>query len=82
MARTTLIIPDALWREVKLRTANENRTISDWIADAIRLKIQAAGRAPSPPKVKFDEVWISKPGGADLPYPLTRDAIYDPSERA
>lgn len=75
MARTTLIIPDALWRELKLRAAKENLTISDWVADAVKLKLQPASKNPAA-KIKFDEIWTSKPLGP-LPSPLTREWIYD-----
>lgn len=75
MARTTLVIPDPLWREVKLRSAKENRTISEWVADAIKGKIQPAGKV-SAQKIKFEDFWVSKPMGP-LPCPLTRDWIYD-----
>ena len=74
MARTTLVIPDALWREVKLRAAKENKNISEWVAEAIQLKIKPAGKV-SPPRMKFDDFWISKPLGP-MPYPLTREWIY------
>ncbi len=74
MARTTLVIPDTLWREVKLRAAKENRTISDWVAEAIKGKIQPAAKTST--KIKFEDFWISKPMGA-FPHPLTRDWIYD-----
>ena len=75
MARTTLIIPDALWREVKLRAAKENKNISEYVAEAIQMKVKPAGKA-APPKYKFDEAWFAKPGGANLPNPLTREHIY------
>lgn len=74
MARTTLVIPDALWREVKLRAAKENMTISDWVSEAIKGKIQPAVKASSP-KPKFDDFWVSKPMGLKIvPF---RDQIYD-----
>lgn len=76
MARTTLIIPDALWREVKLRAAKENKNISEWVAAAIQLKIKPAGKT-SPPKYKFGDVWKPKAMGL-IPYPLTREHIYGP----
>ena len=77
MARTTLVIPDALWREVKLRAAKENKTISDWVAEAVQGKIRPAGKTSSA-KYKFDQAWFAKPGGKNLPYPLTREHIYGP----
>lgn len=76
MARTTLVIPDALWREVKLRAAKENRTISEWVADAVQGKLKPKKTTP-PPKYKFDEVWKPKAMGL-IPYPLTREHIYGP----
>ncbi|MBI4178794.1 hypothetical protein HY522_05110 [bacterium] len=77
MARTTLVIPDALWREVKLRAAKENKTISDWVAEAVQSRIKPAGKR-TPPGYKFDAAWFAKPGGKDLPFPLTREHIYGP----
>ena len=76
MARTTLIIPDALWREVKLRAAKENKNISEWVAEGIQLKLRPAGKV-SPPKYKLGDVWKPKPMGL-IPYPLTREHIYGP----
>lgn len=76
MARTTLIIPDALWRDIKLRAAKENRTISDWVADAFRMKIQAANKAAPPTRLKFDDFWVTKDAG-EFRIPLTREGIYD-----
>lgn len=77
MARTTLVIPDALWREVKLRAAKENKTISNWVAEAIQGKIKPLKTA-SPPRKKFEDYWIAKPGGEELPNPMTREWIYGP----
>lgn len=79
MARTTLVIPDTLWREVKLHAARENRNISEWVTEAIQLKMKPV-RKTAPTGLKFDDFWISKPMGLSIE--PTRDAIYDlPDDR-
>ena len=40
--RTTLVIDDALFRELKRRAAEQNRTLSDVTQDALRRELAAA----------------------------------------
>lgn len=75
MARTTLVIPDTIWRELKLRAAKDNKNISDWVAEAIQMKLRPAGKPPAP-NAKFEESWIAKDMG-DFKIPLSREAMSD-----
>lgn len=77
MARTTLVIPDALWREVKQRAAKENRTISEWVAEAISGKLKSSKKSNAP-NYKFE--WLAKPMG--LKMEPNREAIYNLPEEA
>jgi plasmid stability protein len=40
--RTTVTIPDALYRELKVRAGSSGRTVSDLIEDALRQSLVAA----------------------------------------
>ena len=44
MIRTTLLIDDALYAELKRRAAAEGRTLTDIVEGALRLGLHAAGR--------------------------------------
>ncbi len=46
--KTTLEIPDDLYREVKTRAASQNRKLKDLVAEALRLLIERADRDRQP----------------------------------
>jgi hypothetical protein len=47
--KTTLEIPDDLYREAKAKAAMENRKIKDLIAEGIRLVLEQSASATKPP---------------------------------
>ncbi len=77
MARTTLIIPDALWRELKLKAAKDNQTISEWVAGAVSAKLRPAKSIP-PTRKKFEDWCRPRPLGP-MPDVITREWIYGPA---
>ena len=57
--KTTLEVPDALYREVKSRAALRQRKIKDYVAEGLRLALEADSLnrdQPTGPMSVFDEV--------------------------
>lgn len=57
--KTTLEVPDELYRQVKSRAALRRRKIKDYVAEGLRLALEAddaAGVQDSGPLAVFDEV--------------------------
>lgn len=72
--RTTLIIDDALFRELKKRAAEERRTLTEVTQEALRLGLErrpAAGRRRK--RVKLPSFAMGRPR-VDL---ADRDRLYD-----
>ena len=44
--RTTMNLPDALLAEAKQRAAHEGRTLTSFVEEALRARLQEAGEAP------------------------------------
>lgn len=44
--KTTLEIPDELYRQAKVRAASENRKIKDLVSDGLRMVLGLAAREP------------------------------------
>jgi hypothetical protein len=38
--KTSLSLPEALWREAKIRAVNEGRNLQDVVADALRIYLK------------------------------------------
>ena len=51
--KTSLEIPDELYREIKVKAAREGRKISDVIADGLRLILQPPVSAQPKPQVRL-----------------------------
>lgn len=77
--RTTLVIDDELFRELKRRAVEENRTLSDLTQEVLRrgLASRPAGRA-SRRKVRLPSFAMGKPR-VDL---ADRDQLYDVLDRS
>jgi hypothetical protein len=76
--RTTLVIADALFRELKKRAAEENRTLSEVTEDALR---RGLARRPAPrrsARVKLRSFAMGKPT-VDL---ADRDQLLDILDRS
>ncbi len=42
--KTTLEIPDELYRQAKIRAASENRKMKDLVSEGLRLVLESAGK--------------------------------------
>jgi hypothetical protein len=58
--KTTVEIPDSLYRQIKARAALQGQTIKDFLVDAVRAKL-ASDKAPSKGKTG----WRAAFGAAD-----------------
>jgi hypothetical protein len=58
--KTTVEIPDTLYRQLKARAALEGQTVKDFLVDAVRAKL-----AISKPKSKQKTGWQAVYGAAD-----------------
>lgn len=69
--RTTVILPDELYRQVKERTRAENRTVTSFLEDAIRHELARRDASIGPV-----DVYLAPPSG-------TRDArpLVDPDDK-
>lgn len=75
LMKTTLIIPDALYRTIKLRAAANGRTISDSVTDLLHAGLRATGeRAKALPPLPSSDMGEAKVNIAD------RDALYSAME--
>jgi hypothetical protein len=65
--RTTVDIPDPLYRQMKVYAATEGTTIKEIILEAVVSRLHAGHvSAPAPPKAKFPVVRSKKPGSLKL----------------
>ena len=58
--KTTVEIPDTLYRQLKARAALQGQTVKDFLVEAVRAKL-ASGKAPSKRKTG----WSAAFGAAD-----------------
>lgn len=59
--RTTVELPDDLFRQAKARAALQGRALKDLVADGLKLLLQTPKFAPSPPSSRRTEFPIVKP---------------------
>ncbi len=59
--RTTLVIDDELFRELKKRAAAENRTLSEVTQEVLRRGLVGRKAAPRSPRVKLPSFAMGKP---------------------
>jgi hypothetical protein len=78
--KTTLDIPDELYRQAKIRAAEENRKIKDLVSEGLMLALGLAGGAPArrPRRMKKAPVTIRK--GNVIPV-LSNEAMVELLER-
>lgn len=76
--RTTLVIDDALFRELKRRAAEQNRTLSDLTQEALRLGLAARRSARPRPRVRLPSFSMGRPR-VDL---ADRDQLYQVLDRS
>ena len=76
--RTTLIIDDALFRELKRRAVEQNRTLSDLTQEALRLGLAARRPARQRKRVRLPSFSMGQPR-VDL---ADRDQLYEVLDRS
>lgn len=59
--RTTVELPDDLFRQAKARAALQGRALKDLVADGLKLLLQTPKGTPSPPSSRRTEFPIVKP---------------------
>ncbi len=62
--RTTVDIPDALYRELKGKAANEGRSVKEIILQGVERELRGAERRPR--RIKLPIVSSKKPGSLKL----------------
>ncbi len=45
MVKTTLVLPEALWRQAKIRALEENRDLRDLLLEGLEMVLKRTGRA-------------------------------------
>jgi plasmid stability protein len=80
--KTTLDLPDALLRQVKLRALHEGRKLKDEVADLLRKGLAVVDERPrDEPKIVKDKrtglpvILGKRPAGQDLGKDLTPDRV-------
>ena len=76
--RTTIIIDDALFRELKKRAAAENRTLSEVTQEALRRGLARPAPPHRPARVKLPSFAMGKPT-VDL---ADRNQLFDLLDRS
>jgi hypothetical protein len=76
--RTTLVIDDALFRELKKRAAEENRTLSQVTEEALRRGLARRPTSRPPVRVKLRSFAMGKPR-VDL---ADRDQLFEILDRS
>jgi hypothetical protein len=66
--RTTVDIPDALLREMKIRAANEGTTVRALVLEGVALRLRNGDAAPPKPqsRARFPVIRSRKPGSLEL----------------
>ena len=76
--RTTIVIDDALFRELKKRAAEESRTLSAVTQDALRRGLARPAPTRRAPRIKLRSFAMGKPT-VDL---ADRDQLFDLLDRS
>ena len=63
--RTTVDIPDPLYREIKIHAANEGRSIRDVILEGVQMRLANHSTAPAKP-FKVPIIRSKRPGTLNL----------------
>lgn len=65
--RTTVDLPDPIYRELKVRAASEGTTIREMILEGVALRLRASGEASFPQdRPRFPVIASRKPGSLKL----------------
>jgi hypothetical protein len=75
--RTTLVIDDELFRELKRRAAEQNRTLSEVTQEALRRGLARPRQPRSPGRVRLPSFSMGRPR-VDL---ADRDQVYEVLDR-
>lgn len=63
--KTTLEIPDELYRQAKIRAASENRKMKDLVSEGLRLVLESSGKGAKGRRMAKAPVTIRK--GNEIP---------------
>jgi|HubBroStandDraft_1064217.scaffolds.fasta_scaffold52488_3 hypothetical protein len=64
--RTTIDIPDQIFRELKLRAASEGRSIREIVLEGVGLRLKGEGLAVPSNAPRFPIIKSSRPGSLKL----------------
>ncbi len=65
--RTSLDIPDPIYREIRVRAASEGATLRDFILDGVAMKLQRGNATPRQGgRRRFPVIRSEKPGSLKL----------------
>jgi len=81
VVKTTLEIPDALYRQAKVRAALENRRMKDLVSDGLRMVLGLSTRKTTPRQRRMTKAPVKVRKGNVIPV-LSNDAIADLLERS
>ncbi len=79
--KTTLEIPDELYRQAKIKAAHENRKMKDLVSDALRLIIALPAQKSGLTRRRMTQAPVKISKGNVLPV-LSNDAMAELLERA
>ncbi len=79
--KTTLEIPDELYRQAKIRAAHENRKIKDLVSEGLRLVLGLTKPTQSRPLRRMTKAPVTIRRGNTIPV-LSNDAVARLLERA
>lgn len=78
--KTTLEIPDALYRQAKVQAARENRKMKDLVSEGLRLVLGIAPASQCHPPRRMTSAPVTIRKDNEIP-PLTNDAMAELLER-
>jgi len=79
--KTTLEIPDELYRQAKVKAAQENRKMKDLVSEGLRLVLAGGAPAGSAQPRRLAKAPVRIRAGNEIPV-LTNDAMAELLERA
>jgi len=78
--KTTLEIPDELYRQAKVKAATENRKMKDLVSEGLRLVLGLSSISRSLPPRRMTKAPVSVSKGNQIPA-LTNDALAELLEK-
>jgi hypothetical protein len=76
--RTTVLLPDDLYQQVKLAAAEDRRTVTSLIEESLRAALESRSTSPERPLYRVDAVWgTGVQAGVDLDDNASMIALMD-----